>query len=293
MTQHTSSVGRRSRILAITATFVLLATGLGLGVFATAQQTAQPLKPGDLGFTDTPMLPGLPWHVHDPGRPHPPVVTPGATPGAPPSDAVVLFDGKDLSKWLHRGPKGEISDAKWPVRDGYFEVGPKTGSITTRDSFGSVQLHIEWAAPAAVVGNSQGRGNSGVLLMGLYEVQVLDSYDNLTYADGQAGALYGQWPPLANAARKPGEWQTYDIVFEAPRFDGDKLASPGFMTVFWNGVLLHNRKELMGPMVYRNVAKYTPHAAELPLTLQDHNNPVRFRNVWLRRLGTYDQTGQR
>jgi hypothetical protein len=279
----------RRNARAVAASLALLAAGLCLGVLTTAQQPPQAPKPGDLGFTDTPMLPGLPWRVHDPARPHPPVVTPGATPGAPPSDAVILFDGKDLSKWAHRGPKGEISDAKWAVRDGYFEVVPKTGSITTRDSFGSVQLHIEWASPAQVVGNSQGRGNSGVLLMGLYEVQVLDSYDNVTYADGQAGAMYGQWPPLANAARKPGEWQTYDIVFEAPRFEGDKLVSPAFVTVFWNGVLLHNRKEAMGPMVYRNVAKYAAHAAEAPLMLQDHSNPVRFRNVWLRKIGEYDQ----
>jgi hypothetical protein len=288
MIQHRTSRPRRGT-WGIAATMTVLVTGLFFGALTIAQQPAQPPRPGDLGFTDTPMLPGLPWHVHDPARPHPPVVTPGATPGAPPSDAVVLFDGKDLSKWVHRNAKGETSDAKWAVRDGYFEVVPKTGSVTTRDSFGSVQLHIEWASPSQVVGNSQGRGNSGVLIMGLYEVQVLDSYDNVTYADGQAAALYGQWPPLANAARKPGEWQTYDIVFEAPRFEGDKLASPAYITVFWNGVLVHNRKEAMGPMVYRNVAKYAPHAAEAPLMLQDHSNPVRFRNVWLRRLGTYDQ----
>jgi hypothetical protein len=128
-----------------------------------------------------------------------------------------------------------------------------------------------------------------VLLMGLYEIQVLDSYDNLSYADGQAGAIYGQWPPLVNAARKPGEWQTYDIIFEAPRFEGNKLTRPAYQTVIWNGVIIHNRKEVMGPMVYRNVASYqTPHAAELPLMLQDHNNPVRYRNIWIRKLGTYD-----
>jgi hypothetical protein len=254
---------------------------------APAQGTA---NPGDLGFTDTPMLPGLPWHVHDPARPRPPIVTPGATAGAPPSDAIVLFDGKDLSKWSQRGPKGEVIDPKWPVRDGYFETGARTGSLYTRDAFGDVQLHVEWAAPTPVVGNSQGRGNSGVLLMGLYEIQVLDSYDNLSYADGQAGAIYGQWPPLVNAARKPGEWQTYDIIFEAPRFDGGTLVKPAYQTVIWNGVIIHNRKEVMGPMVYRNVASYkTPHAAELPLMLQDHNNPVRYRNIWVRRLGTYDQ----
>jgi hypothetical protein len=286
MTDRSSGAGR-PRAAAVLAT--LFAAVVALGVLTTAQQPAQAPKPGDLGFTDTPMLPGLPWHVHDPARPHPPIVTPGATPGAPPSDAVVLFDGKDLSKWVHRGPKGGMTDAKWVVRDGYFEVSPKTGSISTRDAFGSVQLHVEWAAPPQVVGNSQGRGNSGVLIMGLYEVQVLDSYDNVTYADGQAAAMYGQYPPLANVARKPGEWQTYDIVFEAPKFEGDKLVTPAYITVLWNGVVVHNRKEAMGPMVYRSVPKYSAHPAELPLTLQDHSNPVRFRNIWIRKLGEYDQ----
>ena len=273
----------------VAACAVWVVSGVGIRGQQPAPQGQPPAKPGDLGFTDTPMLPGLPWHVHDPARPRPPIVTPGATPGAPPSDAVVLFDGKDLSKWSQRGPKGEILDPKWPIRDGYFETGAKTGSLYTRDSFGDVQLHVEWAAPTPVVGTSQGRGNSGVLLMGLYEIQVLDSYDNLSYADGQAGAIYGQWPPLVNAARKPGEWQTYDIIFEAPRFEGNKLTRPAYQTVIWNGVVIHNRKEVMGPMVYRNVAAYkAPHAAALPLMLQDHSNPVRYRNIWIRPLGTYD-----
>jgi Domain of Unknown Function (DUF1080) len=254
---------------------------------------AQTQKPDpNLGFTDTPMLPGLPWHVHDPARPHPRVVTPGVAPGAAPSDAVVLFDGRDLAKWGHGVTGADVSkmtEAKWTVRDGYFEIVPKAGDLFTRERFGDVQLHVEWAAPSEVRGRSQGRGNSGILIMGLYEVQVLDVFDNVTYADGGAGALYGQWPPLVNAARKPGEWQTYDIVFEAPKFSGDKLERPAFITVFWNGVMVHNRKEAMGPMVYRQVAKYAPHAAELPLRLQDHGNPVRFRNIWLRRLSGYDQ----
>ena len=255
-----------------------------------APQTQKPDP--NLGFTDTPMLPGLPWHVHDPARPHPRIVTPGATPGAAPSDAVVLFDGRDLSKWGHGAQDADVSkmtDAKWLVRDGAFEVVPKAGDLFSRESFGDIQLHVEWAAPSTVQGRSQGRGNSGILIMGLYEVQVLDVFDNITYADGGAGALYGQWPPLANAARKPGEWQTYDIVFEAPKFSGGKLEKPAYLTVFWNGVMVHNRKEAMGPMVYRQVAKDAPHAAELPLRLQDHGNPVRFRNIWLRRLSGYDQ----
>ena len=248
-----------------------------------------PQKPADLGFTDTPMLPGLSYRVHDPSRPHPRAVTPGAIAGAAPSDAIVLFDGKDLSQWTHRDDQGALSAPKWAVRDGHFEVVPRSGPLSTRESFGDVQLHLEWATPTAITANSQGRGNSGVLLMGKYEVQVLDSYNNPSYADGQAGALYGQWPPLVNAARPPGEWQTYDIVFEAPRFNGQALVSPAYTTVFWNGVIVHNRKEVRGETVYRAVAEYKPHAPELPLTLQDHGNPVRFRNIWVRRLGTYDQ----
>ena len=254
-----------------------------------APTTAKPDP--NLGYTDTPMIPGQPWHVHDPDRPQPPVVTPGAVLGAPPSDAIVLFDGKDLSKWGHAGSgadAGKVVDAKWAVRDGYFEVVAKAGTLLTRESFGDMQLHIEWASPAEVVGRSQGRGNSGVIIMGRYEVQVLDAFDNRTYADGMAASLYGQYPPLVNAARKPGEWQTYDIVFEAPRFEGTKLATPAFLTVIWNGVVVHNRKEVMGSMLHRQVGTYTAHAPELPLTLQDHGNPVRFRNVWVRRLKGYD-----
>jgi hypothetical protein len=247
----------------------------------------------DLGFKDTPMLPGLPYHVHDSDRPHPPVVTPAAQPGGAPSDAIVLFDGKDLSAWM--GHPSSITKAgaagapEWKIEDGYFEVVPKTGDLATKEKFGDCQLHVEWSERADITGKSQGRGNSGVLMMGRYEIQVLDSYQNPTYADGQAGAIYGQWPPLANAVRKPGEWNSYDIVFEAPKFEGEKLVKPAYITVFLNGVLLHNRKESMGPMVYRQVARYVPQPAEDSLVLQNHNDRVRYRNVWIRRIGTYDQ----
>lgn len=261
---------------------------------AAMAQTPPAAKPNpELGFKDTPMLPGLPFHVHDPDRPHPPIVTPGAKPGDPPSDAIVLFDGKDLSKW--RAQRSSItragggSDApEWSVQDGFIEATLKTGDLATRDKFGDCQLHIEWSAPPDVAGRSQARGNSGVLLMGRYEIQVLDSFENLTYADGQAGAIYGQWPPLANASRKPGEWQAYDIVFEAPKFEGEKLVKPAYFTVFHNGVLLHNRQQSMGSMVYRQVAKYTPHPAEDSLVLQNHNSRVRYRNIWIRKIGAYD-----
>src|SRR5687768_10519742 len=248
------------------------ATALGGTTLSEAQQRPNP----DLGFTDTPMLPGLPWHVHDPNRPHPKVVTPAAMAGGAPSDAVVLFDGKDLSKWQQRGRgpnAGKLIDAQWKVENGYFVCGGGTGDLQTRESFGDIQLHVEWSSPTEVRGTSQGRGNSGVILMSRYEVQVLDMHNNATYADGGAGAIYGQWPPLVTPARKPGEWNTYDIVFEAPRFEGEKLAKPAYLTVFYNGVVVHNRKESMGTMVYRQVAKYTPHEAAAPLMLQDHNNP--------------------
>jgi hypothetical protein len=265
-------------------------TALGAALMAVA--IAQQSKPGDLGFTDTPMLPGLPWHVHDPARPHPKVVTPGETPGAPPSDAIVLFDGKDLSQWTQAGrgaDQGKMVEARWTMGNGYFEVAGGTGNLLTRQKFGDCQLHIEWASPAVVKGTSQGRGNSGVLLMSRYEIQVLDAYNNPTYADGQASAIYGQWPPLANPARKPGEWNTYDILFEAPRFDGDKLLKPAYVTVIYNGVMVHHHKELMGPMIYRQVAHYTPHGAEEALMLQDHNGDlVRYRNIWIRRPASYD-----
>ena len=261
------------------------------GAASRRRQQPQP-RPGDLGFTDTPMLPNLPFHVHDPARPHPPVVTPGAAAGGAPSDAVVLFDGKDLAKWQQRGKganAGKLLDAQWKVEDGFLVTGGGTGDLLTREKFGDCQLHVEWSSPTEIRSTSQGRGNSGILLMTRYEIQVLDNWQNPTYADGQAGAIYGQWPPLAAPARKPGEWNTYDIVFEAPKFEGEKLVKPAYFTVFYNGVVVHNRKESMGPMVYRQVAHYTPHPAEDSLMLQDHNNPVRYRNIWIRRLGTYDR----
>jgi hypothetical protein len=244
------------------------------------------------GYSDTAILPGQKWHVHDPDRPHPNPVTPGKELGAPSSDAIVLFDGKDLSRWMQhgRGPeRGKDVDAKWKVENGYFECAPSTGDLITREKFGDAQLHIEWMEPTEIRGENQDRGNSGVLLMNRYEIQVLDSSGTVTYADGQAGSLYGQWPPLVNPIRKQGEWQVYDIVFEAPKFEAGKLARPAFATVFFNGLVVHHRKEILGTMVHRAVAKYTPHDAEEPLSLQDHGHKVRYRNVWIRRLAAYDQ----
>ena len=223
------------------------------------------------------------WAIHDETRPMPPVVNPGpAGPPAPvPSDAVVLFDGNDLSGWTHA--KGQ--PAKWAVRDGYMETVKGTGGIQTTKTFGSCQLHIEWATPVPAVGASQNRGNSGVFLMNMYEVQVLDSYESKTYADGMAAAIYGQFPPLVNASRKPGEWQTYDIVFHAPRFgDGGVMTSPARMTVFHNGILVHDNDVLTGPTAHKARPPYKAHADRLPISLQDHDHPVRFRNIWIREL---------
>jgi 3-keto-disaccharide hydrolase len=221
------------------------------------------------------------WPIHDLDRPMARVVDPGSE-AKPPSDAVVLFEGKDLSKWKSQKDGGP---AAWKVEGGYFEVAKGTGGIETRDGFGDCQLHIEWMSPNPPVGESQDRGNSGVYLMGLYEVQVLDSYQSKTYADGQAGALYGQYPPLVNATRKPGEWQSYDIVFDAPRFDKDgKVLRPARVTALLNGVLVQNAQELTGPTAHKARPPYKAHAAKLPLGLQDHSHPVRYRNVWIREL---------
>ena len=229
------------------------------------------------GYKDTPLIPGTSWHVHDSDRPAPSVVSPGAN-GAPPSDAIVLFDGRDVSPW-----KSGAKTSGWKVVDGAMEVNG-TGSVESVESFGDVQLHLEFATPMKVEGAGQGRGNSGVFFMGRYEVQILDSYENRTYADGQAAALYGQRPPLVNACRKPGEWQTYDMVFRAPRWDGEKLLSPARVTVLHNGVLVHDAQEFLGATAHRAVAQYSKHADALPIALQDHGNPIRFRNIWARRL---------
>lgn len=239
-----------------------------------------------IGYDDTPFLPDSPYRVHDGLRPQPRVVTPGEGPGDAPSDAVVLFDGSDLSAWISKKDGGP---AQWKVENGYMEVVPGTGYIQSKEHFGSCQLHVEFACPEEVKGESQGRGNSGVFLMSQYEVQVLDCYDNPTYPDGTTGALYGQCPPLVNACRKPGEWQSFDIVWEAPEFDGDTLVKPAFITVLFNGIILHNRKELMGPTRHLTLTEYEPHPPVGPLELQDHSDLVRFRNIWYRPLTGYDE----
>jgi len=250
-----------------------------------------PASAGDdvRGYNDTPQLPGQPWKVHDMNRPRARKVTPGAyVEEAPPSDAMVLFDGKDLSQWVQMR-SGQPQEPKWKVENGYMEIVPHTGRMVTKQKFGDCQLHVEWMVPNGVTGQGQGRGNSGVELMMRYEIQVLESHDNLTYADGAAGAMYGAWPPLVNPARPQGEWNVYDILFEAPRFEGDKLVKPAYFTVLFNGVMVHNHQAQLGTTIWRQVAKYTPHSPEEPLSLQDHSQPVRYRNIWIRKLTGYDQ----
>jgi hypothetical protein len=218
------------------------------------------------------------WPPNSPDRPKPPVVT-----SEPPSDAIVLFDGKSLAEWQSADSAGR--PARWLVKDGYMEVAAGTGNVMTRRAFGSVQLHIEWQAPLPAKGQGQDRGNSGVFLMSHYEIQVLDSYHNDTYADGQAGAIYGQTPPLVNASRPPGVWQTYDIVFHRPVFAPDgSVVQPARVTVFHNGVLIHDNVAITGWTAHNRVATYQPHADRLPLMLQDHAHPVRYRNIWVREL---------
>jgi hypothetical protein len=225
-------------------------------------------------------LEGQQWPVHDTSRPAPPAVEPG-TARRPPSDAIVLFAGPDLSQWKMKsgGP------AAWKVDGDHFEIVPGTGDMVSARGFGDCQLHLEWATPLPARGEGQDRGNSGIFLMGLYEVQILDSYRSRTYADGQAAALYGQFPPLVNASRPPGAWQSFDIVFRRPRFSADgKLQRPARMTVFHNGVLVHDNVELAGATAHKVRATYQAHPDRLPLLLQDHGHPVRFRNIWLREL---------
>ena len=226
------------------------------------------------------------WRVHDWNRPRPAIITPPTVStqqkaGLAPSDAIVLFDGTDMSNWraMDGGP------AKWIVKDDYMESVRGAGYVRTLQGFGDCQLHVEFVTPTPPEGSSQGRGNSGVFLMGIYEVQVLDSYDNITYADGQCSAIYGQYPPLVNACRKPGEWQTYDIIFKAPRFNDDgEVIEAAVITVLQNGILTQDHVKIKGPTNWCSKSPYRSHPGKLPLSFQDHGNPVRYRNVWVREL---------
>jgi hypothetical protein len=223
-------------------------------------------------------------------EPVPKVVTPGATCGAPPSDAIVLFDGKNQDEWVSARDK---SPAQWTVADGVLTVNKAQGNIETKRSFKNYQLHIEWRVPANITGTGQARGNSGVFLASTgpgdagYELQVLDSYENKTYVNGQAGSIYKQAIPLANPGRKPGEWQTYDVVWTAPTFNGDgSLKTPAYVMVFFNGVLVQNHFELKGETLYIGKPSYKPYTSA-PIKLQAHGDrsePVSFRNIWVREL---------
>jgi hypothetical protein len=245
---------------------------IALASFALAVAAQQ------LGYTDTPMQPNGRWHVHDPARPQPKVVTPAATPGAPPADAIVLI-GNDLGAWQQKNGAAPA----WTIANGVAEVGK--GDIQTKQEFGDFQLHVEFATPAVVKGDSQERGNSGVFLLGAFEIQVLDSYRNPTYPDGQASAMYGQFPPLVNASRAPGEWQAYDIVFTAPRFAAaGTLDKPAVVTVLHNGIVVHNATPFWGPTAHRRIDPYKPSLVKGPIALQDHGDPVRYRNIWIRPL---------
>ena len=277
-------------------TILLAAVGVCLPGCATHSPT-QPAEKIE-GFTDTPMEPGGKWHVHDPARPQPQMVTPGVafSQGAPaPSDAELLFGGGSLAQWETVQGK----EATWKMRDDFMETAPRGGGIRTRGKWADFQLHLEWASPNPPAGTGQGRGNSGILINGMYEIQVLDSYNDRTYADGQAAAIYGQSPPLVNACKPPGEWQTYDILFESPRWnDKGELIRKAVATVLHNGVVVQNRYEFNGctdgisdVVPWRTLSKYpAPHSPAVFIQLQDHGNPVRFRNIWIRSMHLGDNS---
>jgi hypothetical protein len=256
----------------IVKTSLVSIAALACGALVVAQQAS-------VGYTDTPMQPNGKWHIHDPARPQPTVVAPADTAGMPPGDAIVLIGGRDdLSAWKQRDGGGP---ATWKIANGVAETGK--GIIETKQQFSDFQLHVEFATPSIVKGDSQDRGNSGVFLLGAFEIQVLDSYRNRTYADGSAAAMYGQFPPLVNASRPPGEWQTYDIVFTAPHFTaaGD-VEKPAIVTVLHNGIVVHNATPFWGPTAHRQINPYKPSLVKGPIALQDHGNPVRYRNIWIR-----------
>ena len=253
-------------------------------------------KPSPVGYSDTPLIPGTKWKVHDIDRPAPPVVAPGSVLGAPPSDAIILFDGKSADAF-HTKEKvkdpatgkdketGKMVPCPWKIDNGELVV--DGGDCWTKQEFASCQYHIEWISAPNTKGNSQKKGNAGTFFMDRYESQMLDCYNNPTYADGMTGAIYGQTPPLANAVRPSGEWQAYDIVFTAPKLDGDKVVEPARITTFVNGVCVQNNTVIMGPTKHKQATDYSgSFPAKAPIRIQDHHNepPVRLRNIWIRPL---------
>jgi len=263
------------------ATAALVAAASVTALSGGSAPAAEPAKPKvEYGYDDTPLLPNSPWRVHDRKRPQPPMVDPGTArltvqPAVPPSDAIVLFDGKDLSQWEGGNEKG--------IEEGTINI-LKTGELRTKRHFGDCQLHVEWATPAVADGDAMTWGNSGVLFLGNYELQIIESHDSHIYADGNAGALYGQYPPMVNPSRKPGEWQTFDVVFTAPKCRGDKLVKPAYFTVFYNGVLVQYHQASLGTMKHRALATYDSKATTGPIKLQQHGSAVKFRNIWVRPL---------
>jgi hypothetical protein len=254
----------KKQLLAMT----LMAGGLSVSSLSLAQDQTPPKLPPQATEFYTPVVPK---------------VTPGASNTAPPSDAIVLFDGTSLNGFV--SAKEGNGPAEWKVENGELTVVKGKGDIQSKLAFGDAQYHLEWTAPTEIVGEGQGRGNSGFFLMGMYEVQVLDSYESKTYTNGQAGSIYKQHPPLVNPLRAPGEWNYYDIIFKAPRFDKNGMVtSPATVTLLINGVLVQNNVILRGPTEYIGIPNYKAHAEELPIKLQDHGNPVKFRNIWVRPL---------
>jgi hypothetical protein len=275
----TTMVFRHPRALALAAIAAVAAIGI-VGLWACPIGLGAETGADGLGYVDTPQLPNSPWRVHDRNRPQAPKVTPGSAglcsqAATPPSDAIVLFDGKDLSQWEGGNAKG--------IENGVINI-IKTGELRTKRPFGDCHFHVEWATPAKADGNNLNWGNSGVLFLGRYELQILESHDSHIYADGNAGAIYGQSPPLVNPARKPGEWQSYDVVFLAPRFEGDKLVRPARFTVFYNGVLVQHDYAVLGTTFHRSLPAYDSRESEGAITLQKHGSAVRFRNIWVRPL---------
>jgi hypothetical protein len=262
---------RRSTLL----TMVFSAVAL-LAAWLSPCPAAEHAAKEDLpGYDDTPFLPHSPWRVHDRRRPQPALVEPGSQPGDPPSDAIVLFDGKDLAQWQGGNPAG-IEECTINIF--------KPGQLRTKQSFGDCQLHVEWMSPAKADGGPMTWGNSGVFLMDQYEVQIIESRDSHIYADGNAGAIYGQTPALVNASLKPGQWQTFDIAFTAPRIEGNTLKKPAYITVFQNGVLVQCHTQILGATGHKIMPAYKPGVSQGPVQLQEHGSAVRFRNVWIRPL---------
>lgn len=259
-------------------TMLLILTVLLVAVGATAEEEGW-FKYEYPGYMDTPLIPGSEFRVHQQDRPQPPRVIPpesdGAPECAPPSDAIALFDGESLE---------HFQDAEWEVKDGVLVAG--TGNLLTKEAYGDCQLHVEWRTPNPPEGEPVNMGNSGIFLMNTYELQVYDSYSSKIYADGSAAAIYGQTPPLVNVCRRPGEWQSFDIVFTAPVFEENKLVEPAWITVLHNGVLVHNHTKILGPATHKAFQPYVAHEATLPLAIQGHGCPVEFRNIWIRKLNT-------